>query len=471
MADSDKNIIITPNRGATGSTGQPQIRFVGQNADPITLRVLDITGSSAGAISFEGSAGQLFSITNSLTSGSLFSVNDISGLPSIDVNANGTILFAGFTGNVGIGATAGISGSAYKLTVVGSANILGNLVAPNVVTGVNGITGAVSITSGSNITITQSGKTITIASSGGGSPPLATSSVTGVASFRAADFDVSTTGSVSLTGTVARTNTSQTFTGLQTFSSGISANGITGTILTPSQTTITSVGVLNGLSVNNGLSVTGSATITGGATVYGDIEVYNGGFIRSGGLSVTGGLSVANGSLLAGIVTAPDGITANHLYASGATFVNAIYAPNMVTGVNGITGAVSITSGSNITITQSGKQITIASGGGLVWSVVTADQSITINTGTFANKSSGTLTLTLPTTAAVGTSIRVSGMQNTWRIAQNASQIVNFGKVSTTTGTGGYIESTNARDSVELVCCVADTQWNVVSSIGNITIV
>jgi hypothetical protein len=67
----------------------------------------------------------LFSITNSLTSGSIFSVNDISGLPSIDVNANGTILFAGFTGNVGIGATAGISGSAQRLTVVGGIHVTG----------------------------------------------------------------------------------------------------------------------------------------------------------------------------------------------------------------------------------------------------------------------------------------------------------------------------------------------------------
>lgn len=142
---------------------------------------------------------------------------------------------------------------------------------------------------------------------------------------------------------------------------------------------------------------------------------------------------------------------------------------NGVTGVNGITGGVSITSGSNITITQSGKQITVA--GGVTWSVVTADQTLTNNTGSFANKSTGTLALTLPTTAAVGTTIRVSGMQNAWRLAQNASQKINFGRFSTTTGTGGYIESTDARDSVELVCCVANTEWNVVSSIGNMTIV
>jgi hypothetical protein len=58
-----------------------------------------------GTLSWEGSAGQLFSITNNLTSGSIFSVNDVSGIPSIDVDADGTIQFAPFSGNIAIGLT------------------------------------------------------------------------------------------------------------------------------------------------------------------------------------------------------------------------------------------------------------------------------------------------------------------------------------------------------------------------------
>lgn len=106
MADSDKNIIITPNRGATS---QPSVVFTGQGNDPITVRVLDgTTGTgltAGGALSFEGSAGQLFSVVNRLGTGSIFSVNDISGIPSIDVDANGTVEFAPFTGYVAIGLT------------------------------------------------------------------------------------------------------------------------------------------------------------------------------------------------------------------------------------------------------------------------------------------------------------------------------------------------------------------------------
>jgi hypothetical protein len=106
MPDADKNIVITPYRG---STLQPQVVFTGQGVDPITLRVLDgATGTgitAGGALSFEGSAGQLFSVVNRLGTGSIFSVNDISGIPSIDVDANGTIEFAPFTGYVAIGLT------------------------------------------------------------------------------------------------------------------------------------------------------------------------------------------------------------------------------------------------------------------------------------------------------------------------------------------------------------------------------
>lgn len=111
MANSDKNIIITPN---TNQSGLPKIEFVGSSSVPITLSVLDNT-----SISFSSSAGQLFSISNNLTEGTIFSVNDVSGIPSIEVDASGTVSLAEFGGNVGIGT----SNPQHKLTVVGTAAI------------------------------------------------------------------------------------------------------------------------------------------------------------------------------------------------------------------------------------------------------------------------------------------------------------------------------------------------------------
>jgi hypothetical protein len=174
---------------------------------------------------------------------------------------------------------------------------------------------------------------------------------------------------------------------------------------------------------------------------------------------------------------------------TGVASFNPIYFTTGTTGHVSLAAGYQVTgdtivAGSFINFSQSGTTKTLNNIGvqsfngatgavladAVTWSVITADQTAVINRGYFANK--GTLlTLTLPTTAAVGSVIRVSGMNaGLWRIAQNASEVIHFGKTDTTVGTSGYLESTLARDSVELICCVADNEWNVVSSVGNITI-
>ena len=101
MAFTDKNLVITPSVGSSGE--DPKIVFSGADSSlgpqSLTARIYP---SSNGTLSFEGSSGQLFSITNSLT-GTIYSVNDASGLPSIEVFEDGVIRLARYSGRVVIG--------------------------------------------------------------------------------------------------------------------------------------------------------------------------------------------------------------------------------------------------------------------------------------------------------------------------------------------------------------------------------
>ena len=156
MADIDKNILIIP---SIGEVSEPTIKFTGYNNDPITLRVLDDN-----TLSFEGSAGQLFSVSPSLT-GTIFSVNDISGIPSIEVDDTGEIRLAEFSGNIGIGK----SNPEYKVDVNGVVratsfigDIAGNsstatkLATARTISLAGVLSGSASFDGSSNITITAS---------------------------------------------------------------------------------------------------------------------------------------------------------------------------------------------------------------------------------------------------------------------------------------------------------------------------
>ena len=84
MADSDKDVLITPNTSV--ATTHPEIKFVGKDNSPVYAKILDDN-----SVSFEGTEGQILTINPILSTGDIFSVNDISGIQSIAVNADGTI--------------------------------------------------------------------------------------------------------------------------------------------------------------------------------------------------------------------------------------------------------------------------------------------------------------------------------------------------------------------------------------------
>lgn len=79
----------------------------------------------------------------------------------------------------------------------------------------------------------------------------------------------------------------------------------------------------------------------------------------------------------------------------------------------------------------------------------------------------------IPAVAAFGTTIEIAGKSSAtggWTITYGTGQSIQFGALLTTVTTGS-LTSTNANDYVKLLCTTANTKWNVVGSIGNITIV
>jgi len=138
-------------------------------------------------------------------------------------------------------------------------------------------------------------------------------------------------------------------------------------------------------------------------------------------------------------------------------------------GINVVTGDITFTPDGSGSVIVNGPFI--APGIGFNWSIITGTSATMAIEHGYITNNAGLVTLTLPTTAAVGSSIAVTGKgAGGWKIAQNAGQTIYFGASTTTTGAGGSLASTAVRDTIELVCVTTNNDWNVLSSVGNITI-
>jgi hypothetical protein len=135
--------------------------------------------------------------------------------------------------------------------------------------------------------------------------------------------------------------------------------------------------------------------------------------------------------------------------------------------------ASTLTAGTGVTITNASHSITInATGSGMTWTAISANQTLAINNGYICVSPGGALSLALPTTAAVGSIIEVTlDGATSWTITQGAGQQIRIGTSQTTSGAGGSLASTAQGNTVRFVCSVANNKFNVLSSIGNITVV
>jgi len=200
---------------------------------------------------------------------------------------------------------------------------------------------------------------------------------------------------------------------------------------------------------NSGGALTGNSfTFTGGTT----------GLTFSGAgttETLTGTLAIANGGTNATSMTNTDGV----VYYDGT---------RLVTTAVGTATQVLTSNGAGVAPTFQA----VPSSGGLTWSEQTGTtQAMAVGHGYILNNA-GTVTATLPATAALGDLMAIVGKgSGGWLVAQNSGQTIHFGSVNTTTGAGGSLASTNRYDSFEIVCITANTDFVVRSSIGNLTVV
>jgi hypothetical protein len=125
----------------------------------IVLRVLN--SNTDATLSFEGDVGQLFSITDS-TFGPVFSVNDISGIPSIEVLDSGLVKLVEWNGKVQIGGTTNnenaTSTTTGELQVIGGVGVSRDVYVGGGMTVVGTLNAAViagSISNSANVGVTD----------------------------------------------------------------------------------------------------------------------------------------------------------------------------------------------------------------------------------------------------------------------------------------------------------------------------
>jgi hypothetical protein len=167
---------------------------------------------------------------------------------------------------------------------------------------------------------------------------------------------------------------------------------------------------------------------------------------------------------------------------SQAGEVNIASAPGVIDFIEGNMGGAVPPNASNIIflvgsgdISVTGNPgtntLTISATGLPTWNKISANTALVSNMG-YICTGGGTLSLSLPATSNVGDIIEVTLDGSTgWTITQGAGQSIKLGNATTTSGVGGSLTSTAQGDSVRMVCSVTNLRWNVLSSMGNPTVV
>ena len=132
------------------------------------------------------------------------------------------------------------------------------------------------------------------------------------------------------------------------------------------------------------------------------------------------------------------------------------------------------------TITSSGGTITFAFGpnsvnlevtnpSGMSWSTISTSTTLQGGNG-YICVGGGALTFALPPAPVIGTGVTLAlSGASSWSIVLSGTQVIRFGYLTTTTGTGGILQSSLQGDVVFLVCTDSVlSQWMVIYNIGTL---
>jgi hypothetical protein len=242
------------------------------------------------------------------------------------------------------------------------------------------------------------------------------------------------------------------------------------------------------------LGWTGVLSLTRGGT-NASLTASNGGIVYSdaSAMAILAGTATAGQIIRSGANAAPSWSTSTYpatnavstlLYASSANVMAALATANSAVLVTNSTGvpawsgtmtngqliigstgatptAATLTAGSGISITNGAGTITISgSTSGMSWSTVSGTtQSAAVNSG-YVTNNAGAVTVTLPTTFAVGDAVEVKGLgAGGWVLAAGTATIIRIG--SSVTSSAGSLTSANRYDTVRVVGLEANATWSV----------
>jgi hypothetical protein len=96
-------------------------------------------------------------------------------------------------------------------------------------------------------------------------------------------------------------------------------------------------------------------------------------------------------------------------------------------------------------------------------------QTMAVNNSYIANNAS-LVTLTLPTSAVVGSIFEINGLgAGLFKIAQGSGQQIVSGSKTTTSGSGGSLTAVDQYGYIALKCIVANNTFAVIGYVGNFT--